>query len=209
MSKVNTKILIAFLIVVGFATRTKAVTIMTFEDPTAGNFLPPPMFTIDFTADQISAEWSDAKTGLNLNILGTIYNDAYFIMHDVAYTGTIYGGQTGGGTIKFFADEQDSSTTPLIQFDFDSGYVSPYGFGAMNLGTFYFDGVSISGAALGGAVIEDEACFSYSFANQNYSPATNILTATAAFTSSAAAPEPATIFLFGLGALGLLRRKSW
>lgn len=181
------------------------VTIATFADPSmdASN----PLFTIDLVNDHIMGGWADSQTNLTLEVIysGNTFVDAFFTMTTITYAGDITGGETGGGTIKFFANGQSTSTTPLIQIGFDSGHVTPLGFGAMDL--FYADGVNISGSEIGPAILTDEA-FSFSFTNQVPIGGdwNNGHTATASFTSSAI-PEPATIALLGLGALSLLRRK--
>lgn len=197
--------LIAFLIALsGALAQASTVTIATFADPSrdSGN----PLFTVDIVANYITGSWDDTETGLSLEIpySGNTFPDAFFTMTSVSYTGAIAGGQTGGGTIKFFADGQSMSTTPLIQIDFDSAHVTPTGFGAID--QFYADDVTITGSEIVG-FLTDEA-FSFSFANQLPLGGDwdNGHTATASFTSSAV-PEPATIALLGLGALSLLRRK--
>ena len=184
--------------------QASTVTIATFADP--ANDSSTPLFTVDLNNNLITGGWLDSQTNLTLEVIysGNTFVDAFFTMTTVTYTGTITGGETGGGTIKFFADGQ-TSTTPLIQIDFAKAHVTPVGFGAMDL--FYADGVNISGSEIGPATLTDEA-FSFSFANQVPIGGdwNNGHTATASFTSSAV-PEPATIALLGLGALSLLRRK--
>ena len=192
--------------------QASTVTIATFADP--ANDSSTPLFTVDLNNNLITGGWLDSQTNLTLEVIysGNTYHDAFFTMTDltgiagtgISYSDGIGGGPTGGGTIKFFADGQ-TSTTPLIQIDFAKAHVTPVGFGAMDL--FYADGVNISGSEIGPATLTDEA-FSFSFANQVPIGGdwNNGHTATASFTSSAV-PEPATIALLGLGALSLLRRK--
>jgi len=165
------------------------------------------LFTVDLTNDLITGGWTDSQTGLDLDVVysGNLFPDAFFTMTSVSYTGDIAGGSTGGGTIKFFADGQSTGTTPLIRIDFGSASISPIGLG----GLFSFNSVNISGSEIGAATLTDEA-FSFGFANQValYGDWSNGYTATAAFTSSAV-PEPATIFLLGIGAaLMTLTRKK-
>ena len=184
--------------------QASTVTIATFADP--ANDSSTPLFTVDLNNNFITGGWLDSQTNLTLEVIysGNTFVDAFFTMTTVTYTGTITGGETGGGTIKFFADGQ-TSTTPLIQIDFAKAHVTPVGFGAMDM--FYADGVTITGSEIGPATLTDEA-FSFSFANQVPIGGdwNNGHTATASFTSSAV-PEPATIALLGRGALSLLRRK--
>ncbi len=202
------------VLVCGLAQAT-TVTVATFADP-ATNYTTP-LFTVDLDNGIITGEWPD-EPGLDLIIFGDSNNpfeDAFFKMTDptgttgVKYAGGIMGGETGGGIIKFFENGQDTSTTPLIQITFDSGHVTPFGFGATNLSFFGDNGdnVTIIDSEIAGSLAE-EASFSFSFAN--HAPLSGGwskgYTATASFTSSAV-PEPATIALLGLGALSLLRRK--
>ena len=180
-------------------------TIATFDDPAGGS--DSAFFTVDLTNNLITGEWADSQTGLNLDVVysGNPFPDAFFTMTPVSYTGDIMGGSTGSGTIKFFADNQNTSTTPLIQIVFDSATISPIGFGGLEL--FALNDVTISGSVLGGATLTDEA-FAFSFANQVAlnDDWVNGFEATAAFTSSAI-PEPATLTLLGIGALATLTRR--
>ena len=198
--------LIAFLIALsGALAQASTVTIATFADPSMDS--ANPLFTVDIVAnDEITGGWDDTETGLSLEIpySGNTFPNAFFTMTPVSYTGAIAGGQTGGGIIKFFADGQSMSTTPLIQIDFDLAHVTPFSFGGMD--QFYADDVTITGSEIAGPLTDES--FAFSFANQVPISGdwNNGYTATASFTSSAV-PEPATIALLGLGALSLLRRK--
>jgi len=187
--------------------KADSFTILTFADPLQITQVTP-LFTVNLLTDTITGGWADTKTGLFLKVSysGNTYDDAFFTMTDVSYTGPTSGGVTEGGTIKFFKDGQSTSTTPLIQIDFASGSVSPYGIAGMD--EFFANGVVITGSEIGSTQLLDES-FSFSFANQkalsgNWNKG---FTATASFTSSAVVPEPVTICLLGLGALSLIRRK--
>jgi len=187
----------------------QAVTVATFADPTANSSTSSnTMFTIDLVSHTINAGWPDLLPNLNLEIGDTTYYDAYFTMTTVSYAGNIYGGTTGGGTIKFFKNNQNSISTPLIQISFQSASISPYSLGAAN--QFFAPGsnVVITGSEVTGSLTND-ACFSFSFANQmpKNGDWNNGYTVTAAFTSSAEVPEPASLGLFGVSWLMVLIRK--
>jgi hypothetical protein len=179
-----------------------ATTIATFADPS--NDSTNPLFTVDFTQSKLTGGWADAKTGLTLQIpySGHNFTDAWFSITDVAITNT--SGDTGGGTIDFYADNH--STNPLLIINFGSGHVDYYNFGADDL--FVAGNVTITGSEITGTLSEEE--FSFSFSNlaklSGHTEWGDGFTATAAFTSSAV-PEPATLCLLGLGALNLFRRK--
>jgi hypothetical protein len=202
-------LLSAILVILSCGVGQASMTIATFADPSTDSVNP--LFTVNLVSDTITGGWADSKTGLYLMIpySGNSYSDAFFTMTNVNYTGSASGGVTGGGTIKFFADGQSTSTTPLIQIDFVSGSVSPYGFAGMD--EFFANGVVITGSETGTALSGES--FSFSFANQKAlsSNWNNGYTATASFTSSAV-PEPATMAMFGLGGLLFARKKqlrSW
>ena len=178
-------------------------TIATFDDPAVDSTTP--LFMVDLHKDLITGGWLDSQTNLTLEVVysGNTFVDAFFEMTALSYIGGLMGGITGGGTVKFFADNQSTATTPLIQIDFDSAFLSPASLGAVEL---FGNDVTISGSEIGGATLTDEA-FSFSFANQVLLPDEGGYTATSAFTSSAV-PEPATVTLLGLGALSLLHRRK-
>ena len=176
------------------------LTIATFDDPAKDSSTP--LFTVDLNTNFITGGWADSQTGLDLDVVytGNIFLDAFFTMTPVSYTSGLMGGSTGGGTVKFFAD--NTSTTPLIQIDFNSATLSPTSFGGVEL---FGNDVTISGSEIGGATLTDEA-FSFGFANQVMLPGDTGFTATSAFTSSAV-PEPATVALLGFGSLSLILRR--
>jgi hypothetical protein len=200
---VNLLVAVVVLLSCGL-TQASATTIATFADPAASGSTP--LFTVNLVNDIITGGWLDSQTGLDLIIFGDSGNpfeDAFFTMTDVDYSGGIMGGDTGEGTIKFFADNQDTSTTPLIQIHFNKGHVTPFSFGAM----FYFDDVTITGSEITGSLTD--ASFAFGFGNQTPLSGgwNNGYTATASFTSSAV-PEPATIILLGTAGIFVFTRKK-
>jgi hypothetical protein len=194
-----------------------SVTLATFADPSlnSGNSL----FTVDFTQMKVTGGWADTKTGLVLEIpcsgytveAGNAFQDAWFEMSvvDITSVSAMFG-QTGAGVINFY--ENGTSTNPLVTISFESGAVSRYGFGADKM--FLADNVTITGSKIPDKLLEER--FAFSFANlaklSGHTQWTDGFTATAAFTSSAIinpdVPEPATIAMLGIGALGLIQRKK-
>lgn len=194
-----------------FVNAKASFTVATFADPSGNS--NNPLFTVDFTQMQLTGGWSDANTGLTLQIpySSHTFTDAWFNITDVNITSTAslpWGkfGQTGQGRIRFYAD--NTNTNPLVVIDFNNGVVSPYGFGA-NKVLFSAANVEITGSEITGTLSEE--IFSFSFANLARLPgSTNWndgFTATAAFTSSAV-PEPATIGLLCMGGLTILGKKK-
>jgi hypothetical protein len=208
LKKTFINLLVVFIVILSCGLAQAAtVTVGTFADPAGDGSMP--LFTVNLDTDIISGGWLDTQTGLSLGIpySGHTYHDAFFTMTNVSYSGSISGGSTGGGTIKFFKDGQSTSTTPLIQISFDSAHVTPFSFGAMNM--FYPDGVIITGSEIVGS-LTDGASFMFGFANHvplsgDWS---NGYTATASFTSSAVVPEPATLVLLGTAGIWIFTRKK-
>ncbi len=188
----------------------QATLIATFADPAFDSTTP--LFTVG-PNNQVTGGWSDSQTNLDLEYMGNVYNDAFFTMTALTYTGGLTGGTTGGGTIMFFADNADTMVdAPVLQIDFTSAYVNPNGLGGNNIFAFFANGVEFSGAIVGteagvAANLDDES-FSFSFTHQVL--VSGGYTATAAFTSSATpvVPEPATMGLLISGVLALVRRRK-
>jgi hypothetical protein len=212
-------IALAMSVSVGFISANAAgtplvsLTLATFADPSpnSSNYL----FKVDFTQMKITGGWAYAKTGLTLEIPcsnytvenGNAFQNAWFEMTEVDITSASnMFGQTGGGIINFY--ENGTSTNPLVIINFESGFISRYGLGADEI--FEADNVTITGSEIPSPISDEQ--FSFGFANLAKLPGhtnwTDGFTATAAFTSSAAVPEPATVCILGLGALSLISRKK-
>ena len=201
------------LLAVGFisvnAKAGESETIATFEDPSGNS--NNPLFTVVFATSTINGYirggWSGDGLTLEIpyNTSSPSFDNVWFFMPDV----TIYSdGATGHGTIKFFEDGDPVTATPLVEINFDSGFVSRFGFGAEN--EFVAENVTIASSKIIGTFLDEQ--FSFSFVNKKkLAGQPNQIagfTATAAFTSSAVIPEPATICILSLGALSLIRRKK-
>lgn len=208
---------VGFVSANAFGEIVNSVTLATFADPSQSSVNP--LFKVDFTTMKITGGWSDAQTGLVLEIpcsgytieASNAFHDVWFDMSAVDITNTyVMFGQTGAGVINFY--ENGTATTPLVIINFESGEVSRYGFGADEL--FVAENVTITGSKIFGTLSEEH--FSFSFANlaklTGHTQWADGFTATAAFTSSAVInpeiPEPATLAILGLGALSLIRRRK-
>ncbi len=199
------KTMLALVMVLGLSLAAQAGTIATFADPAADGSIP--LFMVDTVNGTVNGGWSDSNTGLILEA-DTDYIDAWFTMSQLNYAGGMSGGDTSAGVIKFYAD--GTSDEPILQIDFERAHISPYGLSGSNIFTFMSDEVSFSGDIVGTpagtpANLTDGS-FGFSFANQAID--SNGFTSTAAFTSSAAVPEPATIAILALGTLPMLRRRK-
>ncbi len=205
----NLTLAAAALIVISLLCPVNAetVTVATARDPGSGSSTP--LFTVDYSALKVSGGWDDSKFGHSLiffNITPTPYANAYFTMTNLLITSGGMLSSTSSGTIKFYADGQSPATTPLLQIDFDSAHVSPYGLAAMDT---FGDNVRFSGTQIADSSNFSNESFSFSFSNYQILGDGISFTSTAAFTSSATIiPEPATIALIGIGGLIAMRRKN-
>jgi hypothetical protein len=179
-------------------------TIATFADPALSGATP--LFSVDQGGGQVTGGWSDAMTGLNLQIVltGHTYANAFFTMQPL----TLSSGTTGPGAIKFYADgENPALLSPLFQIAFTSAHSSTLSLGGDNI--FSLNGVTFSGRDIAAYTFSNEV-FAFGFANLKLLSVTErAYSATAAFTSSATAiPEPVSLVLLGLGSLLLRRREK-
>ncbi|HBG78909.1 MAG TPA: hypothetical protein DDW84_08760 [Phycisphaerales bacterium] len=202
-------LLAVLLILPVSAIQATSVTVATFADP-SGN-AGDPLLTVNWTDSTINGGWADIKSGLLLQIpiAGVSFADAWFEMDEITITNTmVFGGskfgETGEGQVRFYA--AGSTTNPLLRIDFQKGMVGRQFVSAEDEdGLFYANNVTITGSAIPFTLSYEQ--FSFSFANVTNLPNADGFTGTASFTSSAV-PEPATVALLCIGALGLLRRKK-
>jgi hypothetical protein len=205
MKKHYPMLILLTILLVGllFVDAKASFTVATFADPSndSGN----PLFTVNFTALTLNGGWSDTKTGLTLQLPfnGHTYSNAWFNVSQVSLTpivpNTLY--STGAGVINFFKD--GTTTDPLLVLNFSSGNVSLSNFGAND--ALIATNVTITGSEITGTLSQEQ--FAFSFVNTAQLPINSGFTATTSFTSSAV-PEPATIALLCLGALGLINKKN-
>jgi hypothetical protein len=181
------------------------LTIATFDDPAEDS--DSAFFTVDLTNNLITGEWDEPGLSLDIPYSGQTFHNVIFMMPEVqitALTHPLKGTKTEDGEITFF--DPCDMVNPLIRIEFDSAWLTFYGFGGSE--SFSGDNVTITGWGINDATLTDNAAFSFSFANQVVlnDDWVNGFEATAAFTSSAV-PEPATLALLGIGALITLTRK--
>jgi hypothetical protein len=171
-------------------------TVATFANPSVGSF--DPLFFVDWTANTVNGGWADGKGGLTLEFpfAGPAVSDVWFSMSAVNITFEPVPqeyGYTGGGVISFY--EAGSVINPLLVISFNSGVVTKFGFAS--------DDATFSGSKITGSLTEEQ--FSFAFAAKK--AAAGGFSATAAFDASAI-PEPATMAIFGIGAMLMLRLRK-
>jgi hypothetical protein len=204
LKRVFVSLLVAVIVILSCGlTQAAAVTITTFADPTVDGSTP--LFTVDLGSNFISGGWLDSQTGLDLVIFGNHFNNAFFKMDPVSYTGGLTGGETGNGIIRFFADGQDPGTTPLVQIVFNKAYLTPSGFGVT--APFFVADVAITGSEIGGSLTDESFMFGFTNHRPLAGDWNNGYTATASLTSSAV-PEPATLVLLGTAGIWSFTRKK-
>ena len=196
---------IAGIVVCAVVGSLQAATIATFADPALDGTTP--LFQVDLSTDLVTGGWADSQTGLNLEVLGNTYNNAWFDMTPLVYTAPTFTGQTGPGVVSFYAD--GTNANPLLLVSFSNAQISVGNLAGDNI--FSANGVTlVADTGSGPTAYVQDASFAFSFANQIVirptptAPPTGF-TATAAFTSSAV-PEPAVALSVLLG-LGFIARR--
>jgi len=182
------KLLAAGLVAVTVSTAS-ADTIATFADPSLGPNNP----LFELSGNKLNGGWSDLGLTLIVPVTGMVYPNATFTMTELTWDG-MFG--LSGGTLKFF----DAGQQMVLQIDFDKAMFYWLGFGADGM---IGANVTMTGPGIPSPLYEES--FAFSFANQRATPTG--YTWTASFTSSAV-PEPSSLLLVGLGAWGLVRRRS-
>lgn len=202
-------LMVCVAVVLASGVANASFTVATFADPS--NNSNKPLFTVDWSTNTVTGGWADSESNLDLVVMctHTTYNDVWFEFSPVTIISTAsFGGRTmgvtNGGQINFYASgkSKNESPGPLVTVTFTKGFVSQQSMGASDL---FGEGVTISGAAFP-CVYENEE-FSFAFANIHNFPNNTGFTATSSFTSSASAPEPATL-LFLMSGIGFWMRKK-
>lgn len=172
-----------------------ATTIASFTDPSPGS---PHLFEVSHHHNAIGGLWSGA--GLTLDTLNGTFTDVRFLMPTIGFNSSFV---TGPGSIQFRKPNLDL----ILKIDFNQAHLSdPFSFGAtafMNLDEVTFTGQAVNPPG----VQPGTGSFTFAFANQT--EVEGGYTATAAFVASGElVPEPSTLlFLGGLPAAALMRRK--
>ena len=202
------------------AVHAVTTTIATFADPAADGSMP--LLEIDFNSEKITSRWDDnSYTGLTLNVMGTPYDDVFFVITDsssnvgVGYTGPVTSATVDAGEIEFF----DADSNQLLLIEFKVAQLTFTGLAGFNFMTVASD-VIITGSAINDNLAEGESLAeggTFSFALSNHTPLGGDwndgytgYTTTSAFSCSAnIIPEPATIGIMGIGWLiTILGRKK-
>jgi hypothetical protein len=205
MKKCCSILILLTILLVGFSSvdAKASFTVATFADPS--NDSSNPLFTVDLTALTLNGGWSDAQTGLTLQVpySGHTFSNAWFNVSQISLTpiipGTLY--STSSGVINFYKD--GTATDPLLIINFNSGDVSLSNFGANDL--LVATNVTITGSEITGTLSQEQ--FAFTFVNTPPLTTNGVFTTTASFTSSAV-PEPATITLLCFGVLALVNKKN-
>jgi hypothetical protein len=182
------------LVVFSGAYVSQAGTIATFADPVPFGSNGQ---LFELANDMLTGGWQGSGLNLATPITSQVFPNATFTITALTVDGA---GLTDDGAIEFHEQAADGGDL-ILRITFDQARVyAPFGFGGSSLvlnQTVQFSGPIVIYPL-------DREMFSFSFANQQDTPAG--ATWTAAFTSSAI-PEPGSLGLFGVALLALLRRR--
>lgn len=184
-----------------------SLTMASFADPSQSS--TKPLFIVNFTENFVSGGWADGLGNLHLEVphTGTIFPNAWFEMDrlDIVSVEHVFGvphGRTSSGQIRFYMP--GTNNNPLMVIDFAEAFVSQTaGLTSMD---FFGQEVEFGGSQISQNLFDKQ--FSFSFANTQQLAQADGFTATAAFTSSASIPEPATIALLAAGAMLAFKKTS-
>jgi hypothetical protein len=206
----------AVLLVLAGVGQAGATTIATFSDPTVGQALPPAMFRVESgpgSTGGVTGGWTGTGLDLKLDpalpvaglpLDGVFHNVRLELLNSpLTFTGTYSGGTLDPGVIRFVATD----STEILRVSFNEAYVSRTGLGSDNV--FGNNGVSFAVLGQPLPLVPGTEAFAFSFANLvRFGPTPAGFTSTASFTSSGdVIPEPAGLFLAGLGTCLLFWRR--
>ncbi|MCF7954942.1 MAG: PEP-CTERM sorting domain-containing protein [Phycisphaerae bacterium] len=177
------------------------VTVATFADPAIGS--AEPLFEINYNSGTLQGGWSGTGLTLEVPVAGLIYADATFELDPM----TLEFPSNSGSSLAYYTNSGPSAirfydgTTEVLTIEFDRLWIQDRNSG-LNGQDVYGDNVVITGIGVPALSLES---FGFSFTNVVNNQ--GAVSATAAFTSSATVPEPATMALLALGGFMIRRRK--
>lgn len=182
----------AILLVVAGSAMATNVTFATFADPSSGS--ANSMFVIAPDYSSIAGSWSGNGLSLKVPFANQVYQDVHFQLYGS-------GDPTQPGYVQFWND----TAGQILRVSFTSASLTEFGFGARDT-TANPGRVELTYFPWGASFDPANESFSFSFSNFSEDLQGNTLV-TAAFTSSAALPEPATAGFFVLGCVATLVRR--